>query len=72
MKVSFDFQKELEQLTEKGFWVFGKQVVQKFIVESFSQSQIVPMKVAVVRIVRNSNPEIITRNRANASIFGKY
>lgn len=72
VKAGFDFQKELEQLTEKGFWVFGKQVVQKFVVESFSQCQIVPLKVAVVRIVRNTNPEIITRNRANASIFGKY
>jgi hypothetical protein len=57
VEAAFELGEQLEQLEEAGFWVFGSREIRRL---EGGVGQPAPFPIALVRVVRDCNPEIIT------------
>jgi hypothetical protein len=65
-------QQGMDTLETKGFWVFGAQLVRQIKLSGASdEATTTPWPIAAIRIVRNTNPEII-REREGDSVFESF
>jgi hypothetical protein len=67
IRISYDLSKEIKELDNYGFWVFGGREIRKL--ESSENVSIWP--VAIIRIFRKTNPEIIKYSIQQARILNK-
>lgn len=58
VRISYDLSKEIQEIENYGFWVFGGREVRKLE----SDGEISDWPMAIIRIYRNTNPEIIKVN----------
>lgn len=58
VRISYDLSKEIQELENHGFWVFGGREIRKLE----SNGEISDWPMAIIRIYRNTNPEIIKVN----------
>ncbi len=58
VRISYDLSKEIQELENRGFWVFGGREIRKLE----SNGEISDWPMAIIRIYRNTNPEIIKVN----------
>ena len=69
VEATFELQTELESLHAAGLWVFGASVMQRYRVTSGAREEIVPMKTAVIRVVRTDDPTITKAPTGAASVY---
>jgi hypothetical protein len=58
VKISYDLSKEIKELDNYGFWVFGGREIRKLE----SNEDVSNWPIAIIRIFRKTNPEIIKLN----------
>ena len=67
VKISYDLSKDIQELDNYGFWVFGGREIRKLE----SSEDVSTWPVAIIRIFRKTNPEIIKFNIQQARILNK-
>ncbi|MBD3343132.1 MAG: HNH endonuclease [Candidatus Lokiarchaeota archaeon] len=61
IKISFELNREIEELESYGFWIFGGYEYRKYKFDG----KLVDFRVAILRVIRNTNPSIIKINLEN-------
>jgi transcriptional regulator with XRE-family HTH domain len=69
VEAAYELQGELESLHAAGLWAFGASVMQRYRVAVGGKEDIVPMRTAVVRLVRKDDPTIIKAPTGAASVY---
>ena len=67
VRISYDLSKEIQELENHGFWVFGGREIRKLE----SNGEISDWPMAIIRIFRKTNPEIIKYSIQQARISNK-
>lgn len=63
VEFGFKLNKSLEELDEKGFWVFGARRKKRMFADITKESYL--LNIATIRVVKKDNPEIITPDIIN-------
>ena len=70
VRIAFELSKMIDELDNNaGFWIFGKEMMRNYKVNVGDEQKIVPLKTAVVWVIRKDNPEIIKINSSMASVY---
>jgi transcriptional regulator with XRE-family HTH domain len=69
VRIGFELQQYLDDLHQLKFWVFGKAVQKRYRVGAIPEP--ITFRTAVIRVVRENNPEIIQRANTGATMYQK-